>query len=111
MQSTTGSVVSGAGTSSSFVKIEDDKALPDLVELEGKPAALEQVGTEGTMVIIFSIWKAMIGSAIVSLPWAFQQSGICLGSIITFTSFLVSYYTCRLLVQSTRNGEEFMITC
>jgi len=26
----------------------------------------------GSLVIIFSVWKTMIGTAVVSLPWAFQ---------------------------------------
>ena len=34
---------------------------------------------QSSMVIIFSCWKTMIGTAVVSLPWAFQQSGIILG--------------------------------
>ena len=31
---------------------------------------LGEPGSEGSFIIIFSVWKAMVGSAIVSLPWA-----------------------------------------
>jgi hypothetical protein len=30
-------------------------------------------------VTVFSVWNAMVGSALVSLPWAFTNSGIVLG--------------------------------
>lgn len=31
----------------------------------------EKKGTQSSLVIIFSVWKTMIGTAVVSLPWAF----------------------------------------
>ena len=66
---------------------------------------------EDSFVIVFSIWKAMVGSAIVSLPWAFQQSGLVLGSLIAFTSFVISYYTCMLVINSAKDDENFSETC
>ena len=62
------------------------------------------------MVIIFSFWKTMMGSAVVSLPWAFQQAGLVIGCFITFTSFLVSYYTCYLIVRTARRDSDFFDT-
>ena len=62
---------------------------------------------EGSFVIIFSVWKALVGSAIVSLPWAFQQSGLVLGFTIAFTSFSISYYTSSLIIHSARYDESF----
>lgn len=62
------------------------------------------------MVIIFSVWKTMIGSAVVSLPWAFQQAGLMIGLIVTFTSFIVSYYTCYLIVRSSSRDSDFSDT-
>ena len=53
----------------------------------------------------------MIGSAIVSLPWAFQQSGLALGSLITFISFAISYYTCALIVRTSKKEENFSDAC
>ena len=52
----------------------------------------------------------MIGTAVVSLPWAFQQSGLGLGVIITFVSFLVSWYTCKLIVDSSINDKDYSLT-
>lgn len=52
----------------------------------------------------------MIGTAVVSLPWAYQQSGFVLGLIITLTSFLVSFYTCKLIVDASMNDKDYSLT-
>ena len=62
------------------------------------------------MVVIFSIWKTMIGTAVVSLPWAFEESGIALGLIISFVSFLISFYTCKLIVDTAGDDVDYSTT-
>ena len=52
----------------------------------------------------------MIGTAVVSLPWAYQESGLVLGVIITITSFLVSFYTCKLIVDCTGDDPDYSDT-
>ena len=52
----------------------------------------------------------MIGTTVVTLPWAFQQAGLILGIIITFVSCIVSFYTCHLMVQSTGMDIDFNLT-
>lgn len=52
----------------------------------------------------------MIGTAVVSLPWAFQQSGLALGSIIAFVSYLISFYTCQLIVMTQGDDADFSDT-
>jgi amino acid permease len=52
----------------------------------------------------------MLGSAVVSLPWAFQQSGLVLGLIISFFSFLISFYTCKLIIDVTGDDPDFADT-
>ena len=56
---------------------------------------------QSSTVIIFSVWKTMLGSAVVSLPWAFQQAGLGLSLCITFISFIVGWYTCSLIIDQT----------
>lgn len=65
---------------------------------------------QSSMVIIFSVWKTMIGSAVVSLPWAYQQAGLIMGCLVTCSSFLVSYYTCYLIIRSSRRDSDFSDT-
>lgn len=67
-------------------------------------------GKASSIVIIFSCWKTMMGSAVVSMPWAFQQSGMGLGMIISFVSFVISYYTCYLIVEMTGDDPDFADT-
>ena len=52
----------------------------------------------------------MLGSAVVSLPWAYQQAGLILGTFISFTSFIVSYYTCYLIMYTARKDTDFFDT-
>lgn len=65
---------------------------------------------QNSYVIVFSIWNTMMGSTIVSLPWAFQQSGLALGFCITFSSYIVSFYTTKLIVDGTGKDADFCIT-
>ena len=52
----------------------------------------------------------MVGSALVSLPWAFQASGLLLGIFVSFTSFLISYYTCSLIIETAKNDSDYIFT-
>ena len=40
------------------------------VATEDEPG--QKKGTQSSLVVIFSVWKTMTGTALVSLPWAFQ---------------------------------------
>lgn len=63
-----------------------------------------------SVVIVFSCWNTMAGSAIVSLPWAFQSTGLLLGVIISFTSFVISFYTCYLIIQTAKKDSDYIFT-
>jgi amino acid permease len=52
----------------------------------------------------------MVGSAMVSLPWSFQNSGIMLGLIVSFTSFVISFYTCSLIIKTTKKDSDYIFT-
>lgn len=65
---------------------------------------------DSSMVIIFSCWKTMIGTAVVTLPWTFQQSGIVLGLILSFTSFVISFYTCKLIIDMAGTDSDYSET-
>mmetsp|Transcript_3373 Transcript_3373/g.4300 ORF Transcript_3373/g.4300 Transcript_3373/m.4300 type:complete len:105 (-) Transcript_3373:141-455(-) len=52
----------------------------------------------------------MLGSAILSLPWAFQESGLVLGQLISFTSFVISFYTCKLIVDTAGDDADYSDT-
>jgi len=48
---------------------------------------------QSSLVTIFSICNCMVGSSLTSLPWAYAQSGLLLGVLITFALFLICFYT------------------
>ena len=52
----------------------------------------------------------MLGTAVATLPYNFQQSGIILGLILSFTSFLVSFYTCKLIIDTAGNDADYSDT-
>lgn len=75
------------------------------------PLMLRESGEKhNSYVIVFSIWNTMIGTAVVCLPWAFQQAGMLLATCICFSSFIVCFYTTRLIVISTGSDADFSIT-
>ena len=52
----------------------------------------------------------MIGTAVVSLPWAFQQAGLVLALSIAFVSFLISFYTCKLVIVTQKEDADYQDT-
>lgn len=52
----------------------------------------------------------MAGTGIVTVPWAFQGSGILLGSALTFIAFSISYITCYLVVLTAGTDIDYTIT-
>jgi|JI9StandDraft_2_1071091.scaffolds.fasta_scaffold131022_1 amino acid permease len=52
----------------------------------------------------------MIGSGLVSLPWAFERSGFLLAVVLCFVGFLIGFYTCYLVVNSSKHDADFQKT-
>lgn len=67
-------------------------------------------GKHGSFTTIFSCWNAMAGTGIVTMPWAFQQSGILLGLILTFIAFVISFYTCYLVIKTAGSDIDYTDT-
>ena len=75
------------------------------------PLMLREPGEKSnSYVMVFSIWNTMIGTIVLSLPWAFQQAGLLLSICLCFSSYIVSFYTCKLIVDVTKNDHDFCIT-
>jgi amino acid permease len=52
----------------------------------------------------------MIGSSVVTLPWAYSQAGLIMGILIQTISFAISYFTNYLLIKSAGNDVDFTDT-
>jgi len=90
--------------------VENEDTVQANEQITKDPEEAEKKGTQSSMIVIFSVWKTMIGTAVVSLPWAFQQSGLMLGLLITFFSFMVSFYTCKLIVDASIHDKDYSLT-
>ena len=52
----------------------------------------------------------MAGTALTVIPWAYQQSGIFLGILLTFLAFMFSFYTCLLVMKTAGNDVDYTDT-
>ena len=52
----------------------------------------------------------MAGTGMVTIPWAYQESGIVLGSILTFVAFSISFFTCYLVVLTAGTDIDYTDT-
>lgn len=50
-------------------------------------------GKHGSLTNIFSCWNGMVGTGLVTIPWAYSESGIFLGIILTIGAFCISFTT------------------
>lgn len=55
---------------------------------------------------IFSVWNTMIGSSMLSLTWAFGNSGLVGGVVVVLVMLLVTWYSIRMIM-SRRDKELF----
>ncbi|XP_055952490.1 sodium-coupled neutral amino acid transporter 9 homolog isoform X2 [Argiope bruennichi] len=55
-------------------------------------------GKQGSLVTIFSIWNTMMGSSLLSMPWAIQEAGFAAGLIILFVMGGLCFYTAYRIV-------------
>jgi sodium-coupled neutral amino acid transporter 9 len=53
----------------------------------------DESGKHGSLTNIFSCWNGMVGSGLVTVPWAFNESGIVLGVLLTILAFVISFTT------------------
>ena len=67
-------------------------------------------GKHGSFTTIFSTWNAMAGTGIVCMPYAFQQSGMLIGILLCFIAFMLSYYTCWMVIKTAGNDIDYTDT-
>jgi len=54
---------------------------------------------QSSLVTIFSLWNIMLGTSLLSMPWALQQSGLLMGVFMTFLVTGVCCYTAHLILK------------
>lgn len=53
----------------------------------------KETGKHGALTNVFSCWNGMVGTGLVTIPWAYSESGIILGIILTILAFIISFTT------------------
>ena len=70
----------------------------------------EDTGKHGSLTTIFSVWNAMVGTGLVTIPWAFSQSGLILGLFFTFVAFAISFTTQYFVMKAAGTDLDFTET-
>nr|XP_054764312.1 sodium-coupled neutral amino acid transporter 9 homolog isoform X2 [Lytechinus pictus] len=61
---------------------------------------------QSSIITIFSIWNTMMGTSLLSMPWALQQAGFAMGLVLMLTMAALAMYTCYRVIQSVERLES-----
>mmetsp|Transcript_832 Transcript_832/g.1051 ORF Transcript_832/g.1051 Transcript_832/m.1051 type:complete len:121 (+) Transcript_832:374-736(+) len=64
----------------------------------------------GSLTTIFSVWNAMVGTGLVTIPWAFSQSGLILGIFLTFIAYAISFTTQYFIMATAGQDMDYTTT-
>lgn len=67
-------------------------------------------GKHGSMTNIFSCWNGMVGTGLVTIPWAYSESGIILGVLLTIAAFIVSFTTQYFVMKAAGDDSDYTET-
>ena len=85
--------------SGSLMRIPDHVVPPNFFSI----LPFEEAGdTQHSIITIFSIWNTMLGTAILSMPWALYQAGFLLGLFLMLGMAALAFYTAYRVVQSPK---------
>jgi hypothetical protein len=79
----------------SFLKIPEHLILetPFTMALTTLNFDKDDSGKHGSFTNIFSCWNGMVGTGLVTIPWAYSRAGMLLGIILTIIAFVISFTT------------------
>ena len=97
-------------TDDAFLKVPDHMLEADEMVLIKVPGDVDSEGKHGSLTVIFSVWNAMVGTGLLTLPWAFSQGGLVLGLSLTFAAFVLSFSTQYLIMVAAKNDTDFTET-
>lgn len=70
----------------------------------------EKTGKHGSLTNIFSCWNGMVGTGLVTIPWAYSQSGLVLGLLLTFGAFIISFSTQYFIMVTAGQDSDYTDT-
>ncbi|XP_075919886.1 neutral amino acid transporter 9-like isoform X4 [Petromyzon marinus] len=60
----------------------------------------DTAGKQPSIVTIFAIWNTMMGTSILSMPWALTQAGLTLGVLMMISMGFLALYSCYRILNS-----------
>uniref|UniRef100_UPI00398EEF00 neutral amino acid transporter 9 isoform X2 n=1 Tax=Pristiophorus japonicus TaxID=55135 RepID=UPI00398EEF00 len=63
-------------------------------------SSIDGFGKNPSLITIFSIWNTMMGTSILSLPWALKEAGFTLGIILLILMSMLMLYCCYRVLKS-----------
>jgi len=88
-----------------YKRIDDE--LHELSDSDLEENSLRQ---QGNFVSIFSMWNMTMGTSLLTIPWAFQQSGLLCGVIFMCILFSFALYTAVLILKGSKSVDRDMNT-
>ncbi|XP_028404423.1 sodium-coupled neutral amino acid transporter 9 homolog isoform X2 [Dendronephthya gigantea] len=61
------------------------------------------LGTQSSLVTIFSMWNTMMGTSLLTMPWAISQAGFTCGIVLMIFIGGLSFYTTKQIVNFAAN--------
>ncbi|XP_041050326.1 sodium-coupled neutral amino acid transporter 9 isoform X1 [Carcharodon carcharias] len=69
-------------------------------------SSIDGFGKNPSIVTIFSIWNTMMGTSILSLPWALKEAGFTLGIILLILMSVLMLYCCYRVLKSRQTVDH-----
>ena len=63
-------------------------------------------GKQSSLVTIFAIWNTMMGTSLLSMPWALEQAGLAMGLIMMSGVAGIALYTAYRILQVGSAGAQ-----
>ena len=70
----------------------------------------EATGKHGSLTNVFSCWNGMVGTGLVTIPWAYSLSGLALGLALTVLAFTVSMTTQYFIMKTAGTDIDYTET-
>ena len=71
---------------------------------------VDDSGKHGSFTNIFSCWNGMVGTGLVTIPWAYSKAGMLLGIILTVIAFVISFTTQYFIMKTAGEDKEYTNT-
>jgi amino acid permease len=65
---------------------------------------------KSSIISIFTIWNMMAGPSVLTLPFAYYNSGLAVGFLVTYLTYAATLRTCIYVKRTTEPGKDYFAT-